>query len=112
MKYRRIYQTLEKYGARITYDGSGWQYAGRFQTYTQRMRPLWVVAEAPKAGLRLWVCHNAGRLSVTTADMRLSSDSREYHETQKRREFHTQGELAEYLEALLAAGADKANAAA
>ena len=31
MKYRRIYQTLEKYGARITYDG-GWQYAGRFQT--------------------------------------------------------------------------------
>ena len=32
MKYRRIYQTLEKYGARITYDGSGWQYAGGFQT--------------------------------------------------------------------------------
>ena len=25
MKYRRIYQTLEQYGAKITYDGSGWR---------------------------------------------------------------------------------------
>ena len=26
MKYRRIYQTLEQYGAKITYDGSGWRH--------------------------------------------------------------------------------------
>ena len=26
MKYRRIYQTLEQYGTKITYDGSGWRH--------------------------------------------------------------------------------------
>lgn len=101
MKYRRIYQTLDKHHARISYDGSGWRYAGGGQTYIQRERPLWIVAEAEKCGLRLWVCHNAGRLSVTTANLTLPTDSREYHQSQTCCEFRTQGELADYLEALL-----------
>ena len=78
MKYRRIYQTLEQYGAKITYDGSGWRHTGPTSTHIDRIRPLWIVAEAEKAGLRLWVCHEAGRLSVTTADMTLSADSRRH----------------------------------
>ena len=85
MKYGRIYQTLERYGARISYDGSGWRYAGQFQTYIQRTRPLWIVAEAPARGLRIWISHEAGRFSVTAADMALPSNSREYHESQARR---------------------------
>ena len=101
MKYKRIYETLERYGARISYDDSGWRRAGRFQTYIDRIRPLWIVAEAKKQGLRLWVCHDAGRLSVTTADMTLPTDSREYHKSQTSRRFRTQGEMADYLETLL-----------
>ena len=101
MKYKRIYQALEWYGARITYEGSGWRHTGPPRTYIDQVRPLWIVAEAEKAGLRLWVCHEAGRLSVTTADMTLSADSREYRRSQTRREFRTQGELAGYLETLL-----------
>lgn len=101
MKYRRIYQTLEQYGAKISYDGSGWRHTGLTRTYIDQVRPLWIVAEAKNAGLRLWICHDAGCLSVTVADMTLPSDSREYHQSQTRREFRTQGELAGYLETLL-----------
>ena len=101
MKYRRIYQALEQCGAKITYDGSGRRHTGPASTLIDRIRPLWIVAEAEKAGLRLWVCHEAGRLSVTTADMTLSVDSRAYHQSQTHRDFRIQGELAGYLETLL-----------
>lgn len=108
MKYKRIYQVLEQHGANIAYENSGWRYAGRFQTYIQRTRPLWIVAESKKRNLRLWVCHDAGCLSVTTADMSLSIDSREYHQSQTRKDFHTQKELADYLETLLKTAASVA----
>ena len=101
MKYRRIYQTLEQYGTKITYDGSGWRHTGPTSTHIDRIRPLWIVAEAEKARLRLWICHVAGRLSVTTANLTLSTDSPEYHQSQTHRDFHTQGELVEYLDTLL-----------
>ena len=105
MKYKRIYQALEKNGAKISYDNSGWRYPG---THVQRTRPLWIVAEAQKRGLRIWVSHDAGRLSVTTADMTLPIDSREYHQSQTRCKFRTQGELADYLETLLKTAASDA----
>lgn len=101
MKYRRIYQTLDQYGAKIAYDGSGWRYAGVTHTYSHQIRPLWVVAEAEKVRLRLWISHEAGRLSVTTANLTLPTDSWEYHQSQTHRDFRTQVELAEYLEMLL-----------
>lgn len=101
MKYRKIYQTLDQYGAKIAYDGSGWRCAGVTHTYSHQIRPLWIVAEAEKARLRLWICHVAGRLSVTTANLTLSTDSPEYHQSQTHRDFHTQGELVEYLDTLL-----------
>ena len=100
MKYRRIYQALEQYGVKITYDGSGWRHTGPTSTHIDRIRPLWIVAEAEKARLRLWICHVAGRLSVTTANLTLSTDSPEYHQSQTHRDFHTQGELVEYLDTL------------
>ena len=91
MKYKRIYQVLEWYGARITCEGSGWRHTGPTRTYIDQVRPLWIVAEAEKAGLRLWICHEAGRLSVTTADMTLPTDSREYHRSQTRGSFAHRG---------------------
>ena len=108
MKYKRIYQVLEQHGANIAYENSGWRYAGRFQTYIQRTRPLWIVAESKKRNLRLWVCHDAGCLSVTTADMTLPIDSREYHQSHTQRFFRTQGEMAGYLETLLKIAASDA----
>ena len=101
MKYKRIYQTLEQCGAKITYDGSGWKNAGGIYAYMNQRRPLWIVAEAEKAKLRLWISHDSGCLSVTTADMSFSIDSQEYHQSHTHRKFRTQGELAGYLESLL-----------
>lgn len=97
MKYQKIYQVLEKHSVHIRHDASGWCY-GKAKSYVQLIRPLWIVAETD--GLRLWISHDAGRLSVTTADRRLHCDSRQYHESHKCRSFRTQAEMAAYLDQL------------
>lgn len=101
MKYKKIYDILEKGGASITLDHSGWRSAYCPSDYAARHRPLWLVAEAPRLHLRLWVTHEFGTLRVTTADTALPFDSRAYHESQIRRTFHNQREMAEYLETML-----------
>lgn len=49
----------------------------------------------------MWVTHEFGTLSVTTANSALPIDSRAYHESHTRRAFQNQREMAEYLEDLL-----------
>lgn len=99
MKYKAIYDVLARSHARISHEDSGWRVAR--PTYSDHTRPLWIVAEAPRVGLRLWVTHYNGDLTVTTARLDLDPQSREYHETQKRKPFRTQAELAAYLRELL-----------
>ena len=89
MKYQKIYDALQTGGARIDLDQSGCQ------------RPLWLVAEVPRLHLKMWVTHEFGTLSVTTANSALPIDSRAYHESHTRRAFQNQREMAEYLEDLL-----------
>ena len=101
MKYKKIYDILEKGGASITLDHSGWRSAYCPSDYAARHRPLWLVAEAPRLHLRSWVTHEFGTLRVTTADTALPFDSRAYHESQIRRTFRNQREMAEYLETML-----------
>ena len=108
MKYKRIYQTLEQYGVRITYDGSGWQYAGRDRTSLNRERPLWIAAEAKNAGLRFWIRHEARYLSVTTAYI-ASIDGQECTQRLTHQQFCTQEALARYLETMLREPAPKAD---
>lgn len=101
MKYKQIYQVLEKHDVKIAHDNSGWRYATGCRLYGQQIHPLWIVAEAPLNSLRLWITHSAGKLSVTTANLALPSGSREYHLSHTCRSFRTQKELAGYLEELL-----------
>lgn len=101
MKYKKIYDVLKKGGASITLDYSGWRSAYCPNNYMARNRPLWLVDEAPRLHLRLWVTHEFGTLRVTTADAALSTDSRAYHDSQIRRTFRNQREMAEYLETIL-----------
>ena len=89
MKYKKIYNILKKGGASITLDYSGWWSAYCPNNYMARNRPLWIVAEVPHLHLRLWITHEFGTLRVTTAD------------TQIRRTFRNQREMAEYLETML-----------
>lgn len=97
MKYKAIYDVLERSHTHISYEHSGWRIA--HPTYIEMTNPLWIVAEAPALNLRLWIVHTCGRLSVSTADMRFDSNSRDY--AQSRKYFRTQAELAAYLRKLL-----------
>lgn len=101
MKYKKIYNILKKGGASITLDYSGWWSAYCPNNYMARNRPLWIVAEVPHLHLRLWITHEFGTLRVTTADTAQPSDSRAYHDSQIRRTFRNQREMAEYLETML-----------
>ncbi|WP_297720822.1 hypothetical protein [Intestinimonas sp.] len=100
MKYKRIYDTLQTSGARIVLDQSGWR-ANSSDNWIASQRPLWLVVEVPRLHLRMWVAHEFGTLSVTTANSALPTDSRAYHESNTRRVFQNQCQMAKYLEDLL-----------
>lgn len=99
MRYKAIYDVLEQSGSRITLEQSGWRAV--MPTIVDRMRPLWIVAIAPSHNLRLWITHEGRYMSVTTARLDLDSKSREYHETQTRRDFRRQTEVVDYLRKIL-----------
>lgn len=96
MKYQKIYDALQTGGARIDLDQSGWRVKSSGH-WIAGQRPLWLVAEVPRLHLRMWVTHEFGTLSVTTANSALPIDSRAYHESHTRRTFQNQREMAEYL---------------
>ena len=99
MKYREIYKILEDAHIHDLNDRSGWRSAR--PTYIDMNRPLWIVAEAKERGLRIWICHDFGRMTITTADLALPSDTIEYHESQKCYECRSQKEMADILRGLL-----------
>ena len=99
MKYRAIYKVLEE--AHILYfdDRSGWRIA--YPKYLASLRPLDILVESKERGLRIWICHEYGKLYIATADLNLPCDSREYHESHKRYYCHSQKEMADTLRELL-----------
>lgn len=71
MKYKEVYlalnqRKLDAPGFHYS-DYSGWKAAN--QSYMTRQRPLWIVAEDPAAGRRMWICHDGSALSVTICKM-------------------------------------------
>ena len=71
MKYKEVYlalnqRKLDAPGFHYS-DYSGWRAAN--QSYMTRQRPLWIVAEDPVAGRRMWICHDGSALSVTICKM-------------------------------------------
>lgn len=99
MKYKAIYDVLEQSDTHIVYENSGWRAVK--PAYIDHIRPLWIVAESPRLGLRLWITHENGKLSVTIADMNCAAGSRAYHESLVRKTFRKQAELAALLRELL-----------
>ena len=99
MKYKEIYKVLEDAHIRNWDDRSGWRTAR--PTYIEVKRPLWIVAESKERGLRIWICHEFGKMFITTANLNFSSDSREYSESCTRYNCETQKEMADTLRELL-----------
>lgn len=48
-------------------NGSGWR--SYYRSYMDRQRPLWIVAEDPSAGRRLWITQERSQLSITVGPM-------------------------------------------
>ena len=71
MKYKEVYlalnqRKLDAPGFHYS-DYSGWRAAN--QSYMTRQRPLWIVAEDPAAGRRLWITQERSQLSITVGPM-------------------------------------------
>ena len=71
MKYKKIYEVLEQRRSSspdFRYsDYSGWR--SYYRSYMDRQRPLWIVAEDPSAGRRLWITQERSQLSITVGPM-------------------------------------------
>jgi len=76
-------------------DTSGWRKAK--PDIVDSWKPLWIVIEDKTIGKRIWITKDYGDLEITTANLSLDVDSREYYNTQVRVKFHTQMQMAEYL---------------
>ena len=99
MKYQKIYDVLHRHPEMRVNDQSYW-HSGR-AGYIAAVRPLYLIIEAPGAGLRIWISHESKRYSVTAADMTLDCNSREYHQSFRRYPCHNQTETAGMLEQLV-----------
>lgn len=70
MKYRELYAVLENRrhsapGFRYD-DRSGWRNP---RSYIDHIRPLWIIAEDPAAGRRIWITHEGSDMKITVGEM-------------------------------------------
>ena len=99
MKYRAIYKVLGEAHIQNRIDHSGWCAAR--PSYLDSQRPLWLVVESKERGLRVWICHESGKMSITTANLNLPCDSREYSQSFQHYYCNTQKEMADTLRKLV-----------
>lgn len=99
MKYKKIYDVLHRH-SELHVDDRSYRHFGQ-TGYIAAIRPLYLIIEAPEAGLRIWVNHESGKYSISAADMTFSCNSREYHQSFHRYPCRNQTETAEKLEELL-----------
>ena len=104
MKFPEIYTILHKraidkcsVGFKMT-DTSGWR--KEIQSLLDHWRPLWIIVEDKASNKRIWITKDHSDLEITTANLSLDVNSREYYDTQVRAKFRTQKQMAEYLKKL------------
>lgn len=99
-KYREIYKLIFTADIDTISDYSNWMKTG-MKNYVEIHRPLWIVMESKIINKRIWISHEFGKLSITTAQLDLNIDSREYHNSYEWYSFTNQKELCSKLEELL-----------
>lgn len=98
MKYAKIYDVLKAAPLSERSDFSGWRSSS--STWVNGQRPLWIVAESEKLDLRMWIIHESGRFSVTTAGLH-KQKSLNTHGPGVSKTFRNQTEMAAFLRELL-----------
>ncbi len=99
-KYKEIYKLIFTADIDNISDYSNWMYKGN-KNYVEINRPLWIVMESKIINKRIWISHEFGKLSLTTAQLNLDIDSKEYHDSYEWYSFTNQIELCNKLEELL-----------
>ncbi len=99
-KYKEIYKLIFTADIDNISDYSDWMYKGN-KNYVEINRPLWIVMESKIINKRIWISHEFGKLSLTTAQLNLDIDSKEYHDSYEWYSFTNQIELCNKLEELL-----------
>ncbi len=103
-RYRKIYALLEerkwKVPGFVLNDQSYWKLSKQAQTYIARTQPLWIVAEDPQIGCRIWITETGGRYGITTAQLNLKVGSRAYSDSVRRWTPRTQSEAVQILHQL------------
>lgn len=71
MKYKKVYDVLNERHLRVPgfrySDHSGW--CSPHQSYMTLQRPLWIIAEDPAVGRRIWITQERAKLSITVGPM-------------------------------------------
>ena len=80
---------------------SNWLRSSEEQDIITLRRPLWIVMEVSEINKRMWISHEYGEFKITTAQLDLNVDSKEYHESYKWYSFSTQRDLCSKLRELL-----------
>lgn len=96
MKYQKIYDGLHRHPELHVNDRSYWP-SVRIG-YIAAIRPLYLIIEAPEAGLRIWISHESGKYAIWSADLTLNCNSREYHQSLRHYPCRDQTETSEKLE--------------
>ena len=99
-KYRELYKLIFTADIDTISDYSNWLHSVQ-KGYVEMNRPLWIVMEVSKINKRMWICHEWGKLTITTAQLDLDVDSKEYHDSHQRYSFSNQRDLCSKLKEIL-----------
>ena len=69
-KYKEIYKLIFEADIDTITDHSYWMKMGK-KDYVEVNMPLWIIMESKKVNKRIWICHDFGQLSITTAQLDL-----------------------------------------
>lgn len=98
-KFKDIYKLLFTADLDEINDHSNWYL--KEQGYVEKNTPLWIIVESKILNKRMWITKTYGELEITTAQLDLPCNSKEYHDSYRRAKFKNQKEMAEFLENLL-----------
>lgn len=99
-KYRELYKLIFTADIDTISDYSNWLH-GNKKDIISIQRPLWIVMEVGKINKRMWISHEYGEYKITTAQLDLNVDSKEYHESYQWYSFSTQRDLCNKLREII-----------
>jgi len=99
-RYREIYKLIFTADIDEINDRSNWLHSGE-KNYVELKMPLWIIMESKILNKRIWITEEWGDLKISTAQLDLDVNSREYHDSYERFHFKTQKQLTEKLADLL-----------